>query len=51
MSSCVVADCGVGDGDRDDIPAVNAGLPMDFKTVSRVRSILRIDLVRISCFL
>jgi hypothetical protein len=38
-------------GERDTIPEVIPGLPIDRSTVSSVRSILRRERVRISCFL
>ena len=46
---CVV--CADGDGERDSMPDAILGLPRDRRTVSRVRSILRRERVRISCFL
>ena len=43
--------CPDGDGDREIMPEAILGLPSDRRTVSSVRSILRSERVRISCFL
>lgn len=51
MRACVFWVCSVGDGDRESIPDAMLGFPRERRTVSRVRSILRKDRVRISCFL
>ena len=40
-----------GDGDREIMPEAMLGLPNERSTVSSVRSILRRERVRISCFL
>jgi hypothetical protein len=46
-----VVDWGVGEGERESMPDAMDGLPIDRRTVSRVRSILRRERVRSSCFL
>lgn len=51
MRACVFWVCRVGEGDRESIPDATLGFPRERRTVSRVRSILRKDRVRISCFL
>lgn len=43
--------CAEGEGEREIMPEAMLGLPMDRRTVSSVRSILRKERVRISCFL
>lgn len=48
--ACVPAVCAEGEGEREIMPEAMLGLPMDRRTVSRVRSILRNERVRISCF-
>lgn len=50
MSAEVDAAWAVGDGDRDTMPDVMPGLPIDRRTVSRVLSIFRSERVRSSCF-
>lgn len=50
-SGCDPCGCADGEGDRDIMPEAMLGLPKDRSTVSRVRSILRRERVRISCFL
>ena len=51
IRACVFWVCKDGEGDRDKMPEARAGLPRERSTVSRVRSILRRERVRISCFL
>ncbi len=50
-SACVPAVCAKGEGEREIMPEAMLGLPIERRTVSRVRSILRSERVRISCFL
>ena len=51
IKALVFCACNDGEGDRERIPAASVGLPRERRTVSRVRSILRNERVKISCFL
>ena len=50
-SACVPTVCADGEGEREIMPEAMLGLPIERRTVSSVRSILRSERVRISCFL
>lgn len=50
-SGCEPWPCPDGEGEREIMPEAMLGLPNERSTVSSVRSILRSERVRISCFL